>query len=192
MNEQDSLKKQLRKIFHVYEKNIQGETLDDMLTSVAEHRPELAPKVEAVQALLSFKAEPVLEKGSILKCSGDLYPFLSDKLSDLKQEEFWVIYLDNKHRILDSRMISRGTLNQTLVHPREVYAPAVELRAASIIVSHNHPSGDPDPSPQDKEVTQRLFDTGKLLGIQLLDHIVIGSQDYFSFIDKGIFPTSIK
>lgn len=189
MKSQDlTLKRHLRKIFHVYEKNISGDTLEEMLQSIAEHRPALAPKVQAILGLLSFKPQPLLEKGSELKCSGDIYPFLCDALSNLKQEEFWAVYLDNKHRILDARMISRGTLNQTLVHPREVFSPAIELRAASIIISHNHPSGDPKPSSQDMDITRRLIDSGKLIGINVLDHIIIGGLDYYSFVDEGKFP----
>ena len=82
--------------------------------------------------------------------------------------------------------ISKGTLNGSLAHPREIFFTAVQVRAAALICVHNHPSGDPEPSPEDLKVTKRLVEGGKILGIRLLDHIVIGDQRYFSFADQGM------
>ncbi len=116
----------------------------------------------------------------------ELYLHFSYELKKESQESFYTIILDNKHRILSKKLISLGTLNQSLVHPREVFAPAVQLRAAAIILIHNHPSGDPTPSNQDISVTQRLKDVGEIIGIKILDHIIIGDSGFYSFVDDDL------
>ena len=83
-------------------------------------------------------------------------------------------------------LVSIGCLTASIVHPREVFAPAIEARAASILCLHNHPSGDPSPSPEDIEITHRLKQTGELVGIRLMDHIIIAKDGYVSFTDKGL------
>jgi DNA repair protein RadC len=111
-------------------------------------------------------------------------------LRDRKQEEFWAVYLDTQNRILSERRITVGLLNSSLVHPREVFAPAIALAAASCILAHNHPSGDPDPSPEDLEVTQQLVESGRLLGIPVRDHIVLGDSTFVSLLERGLLvPT---
>lgn len=102
-----------------------------------------------------------------------------------RQEEFWVVALDAKNKLIDSALVSRGTLMGSLVHPREVFLIAIRSAAAGIIVLHNHPSGEPEPSAEDRKVTHQISESGKLLGIPLLDHIIIGSGCYFSFKDAG-------
>ncbi len=111
---------------------------------------------------------------------------LSPKLAKLKQEAFYTLILDNKYRQIHLKHITRGTLNQSLVHPREVFAPAIQLRAAAVILIHNHPSGDPQPSTQDIEITKRLVEVGKMVGINVLDHVIIGHDAYFSFVDEDL------
>ncbi|HEY2933115.1 MAG TPA: DNA repair protein RadC [Acidobacteriota bacterium] len=100
-------------------------------------------------------------------------------------EVFRVILLDGKNRMLFYEDISRGSLTGALVHPREVFWSAIHHRAAAIICLHNHPSGDPEPSAEDREITARLKQAGDLLGIRVLDHIVIGDGCYVSFQDRG-------
>jgi len=107
-------------------------------------------------------------------------------LRDKKQEEFWAVYLDTQNRILSERRITIGLLNSSLVHPREVFAPAIALSAASCILAHNHPSGEPDPSPEDLEVTQQLVESGRLLGIPVRDHIVLGDGSFVSLLERGL------
>ncbi len=109
-----------------------------------------------------------------------------DEFKDKRQEHFMVLYLDGANIIIEARVVSIGTLNQTLVHPREVFAPAIELRAGSIIIAHNHPSGILKPSREDLLVTQRLKDSGKLLGIELLDHVIISENGYLSMKDEDL------
>jgi DNA repair protein RadC len=93
-----------------------------------------------------------------------------------------------KHRVVSKQLISMGTLNRSLVHPREVFVSAIELRATAILVVHNHPSGDPKPSVQDIDITKRLVEVGKIIGINVIYHVIIGQGTYFSFMDEGIMP----
>jgi len=119
-------------------------------------------------------------------CGGeDVYRYLAPKLAHLPCEVFYALYLDSKGRLLYEAEISRGTLSSSLVHPREVFAPALVRRAAAILVAHNHPSGDPQPSADDRTTTRRLQRAGRLLGVELLDHIVIGSGSFLSFLEEG-------
>ncbi len=102
-----------------------------------------------------------------------------------RQEVFVVLLLDSRHRLIGEVEVSRGSLNQSLVHPREVFAPALRESAAAILVVHNHPSGDPQPSREDLEVTQRLVRAGEILGIRVVDHLVIGGLEFTSFARTG-------
>lgn len=102
------------------------------------------------------------------------------------QEHFIVLYLDARDRLIYRETVSIGTLTASLVHPREVFSPAVERRAAAIIVAHNHPSGDSSPSSEDRQATRRLSQAGRLLGITLIDHVVVTKTGYFSFRGKGL------
>lgn len=92
------------------------------------------------------------------------------------REHFIVVYLDTRRRVIDSRVLSTGTLDTSLVHPREVFAPAFELRASAVVVAHNHPSCDPEPSPEDIALTSRLDRASRLLGFRLVDHLIIGKE----------------
>ncbi len=100
-----------------------------------------------------------------------------------RRENFFALLLDARRRILSFRVISVGSLESSLVHPREVFAPAVREGAAALVVAHNHPSGDATPSAEDREVTERLRQVGELLGIEMLDHVVVGADRYYSFAD---------
>lgn len=101
-------------------------------------------------------------------------------LKDKKQEYFVVLTLDGANRLIDNAVIFQGTLNQSLVHPREIFAKAIEDRAAAIIVAHNHPSGSLDPSTDDEKVTEKLIRAGQLLGIDVLDHLIVAKSGYRS------------
>lgn len=101
------------------------------------------------------------------------------------QEEFRILILDTKHRVVRDAVVSRGTLDASIVHPRDVFRLALEHAASAVIFVHNHPSGDPTPSREDKSLTQRLAEAGQLLGIRVLDHVIIGAQTYYSFADEG-------
>lgn len=117
----------------------------------------------------------------------ELMPFL-DQYRDRQQECFFVISLTGANEIQKIRMVSQGTINRTLVHPREVFADLIAERAASALIAHNHPSGNLYPSPEDREITKRLRKAGELLGIDVLDHIIFSQRGYFSFLEHGEMP----
>ncbi len=102
------------------------------------------------------------------------------------QEVFGILILNTKNKIVAVHEVSRGTLNSSMIHPREVFKPAVLHNAASIICFHNHPSGDPEPSRDDIEITNRLVEAGKIMGIEILDHIIVGDEEYVSLKEMGV------
>ena len=122
--------------------------------------------------------------------SQEAYNAFRDEMCALDREHFIAITLDPKNRTIGHHTVSIGSLSGSIVHPREVYKAAILDGAASILFLHNHPSGDPAPSREDRECTDRLCHAGKILGIRVLDHIVIGDQDYFSFADSGLLPST--
>jgi len=103
-----------------------------------------------------------------------------------KKEHFVALYLNSRNQLIHKETISIGTLNSGLVHPREVFKPAIDCLVSSIIVAHNHPSGSPVPSEKDIELTKRLVDSGKILGIEIIDHVIIAVKDSFSFKEKNL------
>ncbi len=112
-----------------------------------------------------------------------------DELKDIrthKKEHFVIFYLDSRNQEIKREIISIGSLNANLVHPREVFEPAVKYLAAQIILAHNHPSGDPQPSPDDLEITKRLIKAGEVLGIQVVDHIIVVKDKYLSFKEEKL------
>lgn len=108
------------------------------------------------------------------------------RFRDRRREYFVALLLDGKNRIILEEQVSEGSLNQSIVHPREVFSRAVKESAAAVILVHNHPSGDPSPSREDREITRRLKEAGDILGIRVLDHIIIGDGSYFSFVEQGL------
>jgi DNA repair protein RadC len=107
-------------------------------------------------------------------------------IKDKAKEHFKLILLNPRNKIVGISTISIGTLNASLVHPREVFKDAIKHSAASIILAHNHPSGDPDPSEDDLTITKRLTEAGKILGVEVIDHIIVGKNGFFSFKEKGL------
>lgn len=102
------------------------------------------------------------------------------------REHFVILHLDSRHAMVGYQIASIGTANASLVHPREVFQAAIMVGAVAIIVAHNHPSGDPSPSAEDRAVTERLVSAGKILGIPVVDHVVIGDQSFVSFQESGL------
>lgn len=129
-------------------------------------------------------AQP-LSTGHPIRSSGDVFQAYASRLRDLRHETFRLLLLDAKHALIRETTISEGTLTASLVHPREVFSIAVRESAAAVICVHNHPSGDPTPSPEDRVLTRRLQEVGEVLGIPVLDHVVIGDGRYVSFADRG-------
>ena len=126
-----------------------------------------------------------LTKGTKITSSRELFTHYHPALRDLRHEIFKVVLLDAKHAILRDATVSAGSLTLSIVHPREVFTLAVKESAAAVIFLHNHPSGDPTPSQEDRVLTARLVSAGQLLGIQVLDHLVVGDGTYVSFADQG-------
>jgi DNA repair protein RadC len=126
------------------------------------------------------------EEGTPLRSARDVYAAYADRLGDLPVEEFHVATLDAQHRLENDILVTRGILNSSLVHAREVFRQAIAENAYAVILVHNHPSGDPTPSAEDRLVTSELVSAGKVLGIEVLDHVIIGRGRYTSFAESGI------
>ena len=125
------------------------------------------------------------KKAVLLLSPQDVWNELKD-IRDNKKEHFVIFFLDTRNQEIKREIISVGTLNSSLVHPREVFEPAVKHLASHVIIAHNHPSGSSDPSEEDLNITKRLVESGKLLGIEVLDHIVVTPAGYFSFKEKKL------
>lgn len=121
----------------------------------------------------------------VIRSPEDCANFLMEELRFLSQEHFVCVYLNTKNQVLHKQTIFIGSLNSSIVHPREVFKEAFRRSAASIICAHNHPSGDPTPSKEDIDVTKRLIECGRLIGIDILDHLIIGEKKYVSLKEKG-------
>lgn len=119
------------------------------------------------------------------KNSSQVYTYYMPKFYGLKKEKFLCTLLDTKNKAFKEITVSEGTLTSSLVHPREVFRYAIKEAAASVLFVHNHPSGDPSPSRDDIDITKRLIETGKIIGINVLDHIIIGDGRYLSLIESG-------
>lgn len=126
------------------------------------------------------------EAGAPLRSPRDVVAAFEMRLRDLPVEEFHVAILDAQHRLERDVLITRGLLNSSLVHPREVFREAIAERAAAVILVHNHPSGDPTPSAEDRAVTEQLVAAGRLLDIPVHDHIIVGRGRYVSFAETGL------
>ncbi|HBG22290.1 MAG: DNA repair protein RadC [Syntrophaceticus sp.] len=154
-------------------------------------------QIKGVGLAKAAQIKASLELGKRLAClEPDLKPaihnpdeagsLVMEEMCYLDREHFRVMLLNTKNRVLGLETVSIGSLNASLVHPREVFKNAIQRSAAAIILIHNHPSGDPSPSPEDLEITVRLCEAGRLLGIEILDHIIIGDHVYASFREKGL------
>lgn len=116
--------------------------------------------------------------------SSKVFEYYKDKVST-NQEEFYCLYLDAKKRVIDEKLLFKGTVNHSLVHPRDIFKVAYSLNSAFIICIHNHPSGDTSPSREDIYVTERIDKIGNLMGIKLLDHVIVSKNNYYSFLENG-------
>jgi len=152
--------------------------------------PAKAAQLKAAVELGRRSLAAPLSTGTRISSSNDLYRHFYPLLRDRKQELFKVVLLDAKNIIVKETTVSEGTLTLSIVHPREVFALAIRESAAGVIFLHNHPSGDPTPSPEDRRLTDRLAAAGKLLGISVLDHVIIGDGRYVSFADEGWLSSS--
>ncbi|KMK74816.1 hypothetical protein AB990_19410 [Alkalihalobacillus pseudalcaliphilus] len=125
------------------------------------------------------------EERYVIRSPEDVSNYVMEDLRFLKQEHFIALYLNTKNQVLHRQTLFIGSLNASIVHPREVFKEALKRSAASLICLHNHPSGDPTPSKEDIEVTRRLQQAGQVLGIEMLDHVIIGDRKYMSLKEQG-------
>ena len=147
--------------------------------------PARACAVTAVMELARRVEGRHLQRGDPIRCADDAFRVIKASLSLLNQEVFVVLALDVKQGALGLRQVAQGSATSVEVHPREVFGPLIREGAASAIVAHNHPSGDPEPSEDDRGLTRRLAQAGELLGIPVLDHLVVGSGLYVSMAERG-------
>jgi DNA repair protein RadC len=143
----------------------------------------------AVAAAIELGRRIFSTRGTRITMPKDAYPLLIH-FADVRQEHFIVISLNGGHEVNAVREITKGLINKTVVHPREVFADPITDRACAVIVAHNHPSGNLEPSEEDLEITRRLRQSGDILGIPMLDHLVFSEAGYFSFVEHGLItPT---
>jgi DNA repair protein RadC len=118
-----------------------------------------------------------------ISCVKDVFDYFYERLKDEKQENFYVLMLNTQNYIIKEELISKGILDAAILHPREVFKPAIKNSASKIIVVHNHPSGNPEPSPEDLDITKRLIETGEQLDIKVLDHVIIGEGKWWGWAE---------
>lgn len=125
-----------------------------------------------------------LEAGVAVRGPADVHAHFHPRLRHATQERFFTVLLDGRHRVIRHALVSQGTLTASLVHPREVFRPALREPAAAVVLVHNHPSGDPTPSREDREITDRLVRAGEILGVPVLDHVVVAERGYSSLREE--------
>ena len=172
-------------------------TADGSLRRLAARSPGTLTRVEGLGAVRALAIHAALELGrrmaaeavdlaEPLRSARDVWRTYAPRLEDLTVEEFHVAILDAQHRLDRDVLVTRGILNSSLVHAREVFREAIAERAAAIVLVHNHPSGDPTPSPDDRAITGQLVAAGRLLDIPIADHVIIGKGRYLSFAEAGM------
>lgn len=158
----------------------------DRLGSLSFHELKLefkdqVPAMKVVAMFEIFRRTSRLESKGFkvkIKNAEDVYNYFKDTLANKNKEHFIALFLDTKNRIIGEEVVSVGTLNSSIIHPREVFSSAIKASASSVVIVHNHPSGECVPSEEDKEVTKMLCDAGEILGIKVLDHVIIGKDGF--------------
>jgi len=148
--------------------------------------PAKAAEIQALFQIARRFSDSRLQPGQAYRSSADAFSHFHERLCDYRKEVFYALLLDSKNRLIREVQISEGSLNASIVHPREVFAPVLRESASAVLFVHNHPSGDPDPSREDLEITERLRKVGELMGVRVLDHIIVGNGDYVSLADRGL------
>ncbi len=156
------------------------------LTQVHGIGPAKAARIQAALAIARRYATERVKPGTPVKGSQHVFEYMREKLAGLQKECFVALLLDMKNQLIREVQVAVGSLSENVVHPREVFKNAISESAARVIFVHNHPSGNPDPSPQDRRLTARLAEVGDLVGIQVLDHVIVGRDTYYSFAEQGM------
>lgn len=161
-------------------------TFDD-ITSIKGIKDAKASQLLALAELFKrFRTLKAMHKDIKITSPKDVANLLMGEMDDLNQEVLKVILLNTKNIVIGTRDVFKGSLNTSIVHPREIFKQAINKNSASIIICHNHPSGDPTPSQEDINITLRIKECGNIIGIQLLDHIIIGKNKFISLEEKGL------
>jgi len=147
-----------------------------------------ACQLKAALELAKKLTQQVWAKEQRIHNSEEVYQYLRLRLRDLPREEFFVLYLTTRHDILDCESLFKGTLTESLVSPRDIVHGALQRGAAALILAHNHPSGDPQPSDEDRNVTRKIAHACAYFDLRLLDHLIIGREQFYSFADAGLMP----
>jgi DNA repair protein RadC len=155
-------------------------------------------ELQEIKGIGPSKAMQILAMSEILKrihlsekpitkitCAEDVFNHFHERLKDEKQEQFYVLLLNSKNQIIKEELISKGILDASIIHPREVFKPAIKNSASKIILIHNHPSGDPKPSNEDLDITEKLTGAGDQIGIKILDHVIIGGEKWWSWKEEN-------
>ncbi|MDX9726660.1 MAG: DNA repair protein RadC [Bacteroidales bacterium] len=148
--------------------------------------PARAVTISAALELGRRRSLSALPDAYQIKCSKDVADIFQPLLSDLAHEEFWILFLNRSNRVIDKTKLSQGGISGTVTDVRIIMKKAIEYLASGIIVCHNHPSGNLNPSDSDTRITQKIKESGSLMDIQLLDHLIISGNDFFSFADNGL------
>lgn len=156
----------------------------DELAGIAGIGKAKIQKIECLRELIWRLYQAKIEKITTIRCPKDIFEYMVD-MQHLKQEQFRIIILNTKNRVIRQKIISQGIINMSLVSPRKIFNAAIKKMAVSIVLVHNHPSGDPSPSVEDKQLTEVIVKAGDIIGISVVDHIVIGRNRYCSFKEKG-------
>jgi DNA repair protein RadC len=170
---------------------------DGSLRRLASSSPAELAAVQGIGPAVAARISSALELGRRLAREGplertrirgprDVYDLCAPSMRDLTQEEFRVLLVNTQHAVVREIVVTRGTLDASIVHPREVFRAAITESAAAMILVHNHPSGDPVPSAEDRDVTRQLAEAGRLIGIPVLDHVVVGDGRFVSFVEAGL------
>jgi len=157
------------------------------ITSIKGIKEGKASQILALSELFRrFRTLKAMKKSTKINSPKDLANLLMGEMNELTQEVLKVILLSTKNMIIGSKDVFKGSLNMSVVHPREIFKQAIDKNSASIIICHNHPSGDPTPSKEDINITLRIKECGNIMGIQLVDHIIIGNNKFVSLKERGL------
>ncbi len=138
--------------------------------------------IAEIQKRINQSKQPIKR----ISCAEDVFNLMHEKLKDKKEEHFYILLLDTKNNLItEPVLITKGILDASIIHPREVFKPAIKNSAAKIILVHNHPSGDPSPSGEDMEITEKLTIVGDELGIKVLDHVIISGDKYWNWKERN-------
>jgi DNA repair protein RadC len=157
----------------------------DQLMTIKGIGPAKALQIQASIELGRRLARTSMADTITIRSPQDVSTYLMEDLRYLQKEHFVCLFLNTKNHVIGQETLSMGSLNASIVHPREVFRAAIKRSSASIICVHNHPSGDPTPSPEDIQMTARLVEAGQIIGIEVLDHIILGDQNFVSLKEKG-------